>query len=440
MLRRWTGVVILALATFVPSVPATASPRFTKPVVAIPVPPGIGARGEGTGGEPRILVARDGSIVLAAHFQPRDCRTGQASAQAASTCVWVSNDARHFRLAGGDVDGEMGDDVDLAQTTRGTLLESAMTNIGLGSGIPGTTVSRSTDRGRTWTETVDANSAIANDRPFMLATSRGDVLLTYDAVPGGLQGVISTDDGATFGFPFPIVMPPSGGVVADVNAGPVEDHVRHELVVPYGFSQDPSCTAGVNGCFNQIAVARSSLDASQWTQEPVATLPPGTGMTAVVGSAADAAGREYISYGAAAGGSVSTIADRDAHAWLVTSPRAGIWNRPRRVDPPGGSAMLPWVVATGNGNVVVAYYGSPYPDAQGTARPWYLYVARSNDAGRTFRATRVSSVAYTGTGADHQSVLWDLIALALDRNGLAHVAWTSVVNGATEIQYAHEIR
>jgi hypothetical protein len=102
--------------------------------------------------------------------------------------------------------------------------------------------------------------------------------------------------------------------------------------------------------------------------------------------------------------------------------------------------MLPWVVASGNGNVVVAYYGSPYADAQGTSRPWYLYVARSNTAGRTFRTTRVSGVAYTGTGSNHQNALWDLIALALDRNGAAHVAWTSVVNGATEIQYAHEVR
>src|SRR5207244_2952698 len=102
-----------------------------------------------------------------------------------------------------------GDDVDLAQTTRGTLLESAMTNIGLGSGALGTTISRSTDRGRTWTEVVDPNSQILNDRPFMLATSRADVFLTYTAIPGGLQAVKSTDDGRTFGRPIPIVEPPS---------------------------------------------------------------------------------------------------------------------------------------------------------------------------------------------------------------------------------------
>src|SRR5205809_393884 len=102
--------------------------------------------------------------------------------------------------------------------------------------------------------------------------------------------------------------------------------------------------------------------------------------------------------------------------------------------------MLPWVAADGNGRVVVAYYGSPYADAQGTPRPWYLCVSRSTDAGRTFRTTRVSGVAYSGSGADHQNLLWDLIALALDRNGKAHVAWTSVIGGATEIMYAHELR
>jgi uncharacterized metal-binding protein len=51
----------------------------------------------------------------------------------------------------------------------------------------------------------------------------------------------------------------------------------------------------------------------------------------------------------------------------------------------------------------------------------------------------VSGIVYTGSGANHQSALWDLLALTLDRRGLAHVAFTSVTsNGATEIQYVRE--
>ena len=435
MLRRSITVVVVLLA-FLSPLQAQSAPRFTNPVVAIPSP----GSGGTTEGEPRMIVARDGSVVLAAHFQARDCNTGQASSSAASSCVWISRDERRFRLSGGDTGSEMGDDVDVGQTTRGTLLESAMTNIGLGSGIPGTTVSRSADLGHTWTETLDANSAVANDRPFMIATSRGDVFLTYDAIPGGLQAVKSSDDGRTVGSPIQVVGVPNGSPLVDVNSGPVEDRARHQLVVPYAYSTDPSCTSGINGCFNVIAAARSTPDGTTWRQEPVATLPPGSGITAVVGSAADAKGREYVSYGSAAGGSGTTVANSDAHIWLATSPRDGVWTNALRIEPPGTSAMLPWVAADGNGRVVVAYYGSPFADAQGTAHPWYVYVARSSDAGRTFRTTKVSRVAYDGTGADHQPLLWDLLALTLDGRGLAHVAWTSVTGSQTQIMYAHEMR
>jgi hypothetical protein len=312
-----------------------------------------------------------------------------------------------------------------------------MSNIGLGTGFPGTTVARSTDGGRSWTEVVDANSEVVNDRPFMLTTSRGDVFLTYDAVPGGLRAVESTDDGRTFTGPVQIVVPPAGGAVT-ANAGPAEDTVRRELVVPYVYASNPTCTNGANGCLDQIAVARSSLDGTTWRQETVATT-PGSGTTGVTGSAADARGREFIAIGSAAGGSGFTTADSDAHVYLTSSTKDGVWTTPRRIDPPGTSAMLPWVAASGDGHVVVAYYGSPYPDAQGTSRPWYVYLAESNDAGRTFRVTRVSGIVYTGSGANHQSALWDLLALTLDRRGLAHVAFTSVTsNGATEIQYVRE--
>jgi hypothetical protein len=386
-----------------------------------------------------MIVARNGDVILAAHFQPRDCRTGRSSSNDAAACVWISHDRRHFHLAGGDVNLQMGDDVDLAQTKSGTLIESAMTFVERLNGVLGTTVSRSSDHGQTWTESFDANSEVLNDRPFALATSRGDAFLTYDAIPGGLRAVKSTDDGRTFGSPIQIVQPPAGGLV-DANGGPTEDHARRELIVPYVYASDPSCTSGASGCLNEIALARSSLDGTRWTQESVART-SGSGTTGVTGSAADAKGREYIAIGTAAGGSAFTTANRDAHVFVTTSPRPGVWTKPKRIDPPGTSAMLPWVAATGNGHVVVAYYGSPFPDAQATDRPWYVYVARSNDAGRTFSISKVSALAYFGSGAAHQTVLWDLLALTIDRNDVAHVAWTSAVsNGVTQIMYAHEVR
>jgi hypothetical protein len=421
---------------------ATAAPStgFTAPVVAIPTAPGSINKNYGTGGEPRMIVTRDGRVVVAAHMSQWDCITGKPSPGEGHQCVWMSrDDGRTFRFSGGELN-QQGDDVDLVES-GGVLLESTMTNKGLGTGNGGTTLSRSTDGGRSWTETVAVNKTLLNDRPFMLSVPDGGVVITYDALPGGIQLVRSTDHGATWSLPQSVAIPGNGGPVVAVNGAPAVDPKRRQLLVPYAVSSGP-CTAGANGCFDTFSLARGGYDGSGWTSEPVVTLQEGAGAQSVMSIAADAAGTDYLVMGSAAGGTPTTAAVRDAHV-SVAVQRAGSprWEL-RRIDK-GGSAMVPNIVAGAAGRVVVSYYWSPYTDAQSTARPWYVVVADSHDSGRSFTSTVVSKVVWVGAGRDHQFTLWDLFGLALDRRGRVHVAWTQVsgmtANGPlTEIAYSRQ--
>jgi hypothetical protein len=441
------ALTVAALATGGSATAATAS-SYTTPVVAIPTAPGSVNAGYGTGGEPRLLVTHDGRVLVAAHMSQWDCVTGKPTPGTGHQCVWQSrDDGRSFQFSGGEPN-QQGDDVDLAES-GGVLLESTMTNIGLGTGAGGTTVTRSTDGGKTWTEQVAVNKDVANDRPFMVATPDGGVALTYLSLPGGLLMVRSTDHGATWGLPQPVYV--GNEHVVALNGAPAIDAARKKLMVPIGVASSPTCSSGISGCIDTFSIARGNYDGSGFVTEPVLALEPGTGTSSVISSAADSAGTEYIGIATASGATSGisgvyggTPPTKNAHIQLLTQRLGDTTWTGRRVDPPGGSSMLPSVAAGPAGRVVVAYYWSPYPDAQSTSRPWYTVVADSHDSGRTFTRTVVSKVIWTGTGQDHQFVLWDIFGLALDRQGRVHVAWGQVSkdtsNGPlTEIAYSHQI-
>jgi hypothetical protein len=419
---------------------AAASTGYTAPVVAIPTAPGSTNTGAGTGGEPRLLVTEDGRILVAAHFSEWDCVTRQPSPGKGHQCVWLSRDGgRSFQIAGGELN-QQGDDVDLA-VSGGVLLESTMTNKGLGTGILGTTISRSTDGGRTWTETVAANSTLLNDRPFMLAVPDGGVVVTYDAIPGGIQLVRSTDHGATWGLPQSVAVPGGSGPAVALNGAPAIDRVHKQLLVPYAVGSSPTCTSGAAGCLNTISIARGGFDGTGWTSELALTLPEDMGSQSLVSAAADAAGTAYLTVGTARGATPTTGPDHAAHVQLATKDANG-WQL-HQVDPRGGSAMLPNLAAGAAGRVVVSYYWSPYADAQAVARPWYAVVADSHDGGRTFARTVISKVAWVGAAVDHQRTLWDLFGVAIDTKGKVHVAWTQVsamtpTGPLTEIAYSRQ--
>jgi hypothetical protein len=208
-----------------------------------------------------------------------------------------------------------------------------MTNFqGAGTGIAGTTVSRTVDGGRHWSEVLDANHQAANDRPFLLDAGRHDLLLTYATQAGDIEAVRSTDDGASFGLPIPVTPVPPQLAELDLNGGPVYDRARHQLVVPYGFAPPPGC--GGLGCWNLVGLARSSDDGRSWSQERVAIFPDNAWINSAFDVAADAEGREYAAFAVTRGDTTEI--------WFTRSIGPGRpWSQPVRLDRPGAGGMLP---------------------------------------------------------------------------------------------------
>jgi hypothetical protein len=69
-----------------------------------------------------------------------------------------------------------------------------------------------------------------------------------------------------------------------------------------------------------------------------------------------------------------------------------------------------------------------------------IRAAISHDAGAKWTEATVSDdYAYWGRGADHQSAIWDLLGLAMDRRGLLDIAWSAQGGGQAEIEFAHQL-
>jgi hypothetical protein len=418
---------VIAVGLVVAALPAAhgSAPTFEEPVVVIP------PLRSGTG-EPRLAVAADGTVALSAHFQGVNCETGAASDKG-RLCVWLSRDGRRFSLAGGEPSGQQGNDVDIALLPRSkTIVLSAMTNVGLGTGAGGTTVNRSTDGGRTWTSTVSANHSAVNDRPWLLVDGEENLLLTWaDLGSGTILAARSSDGGGTFSPPTPVLLPPMTQPVVSMNGAPMKDAARRELVVPVGSGSSPTCPvfSGVAGCLDTFTLARSGDGGATWHAAETIRLPAGTGATSVVTTAADAAGREYVAVGAIAGFTGVNAGTGSSAVLLYVSDGPGRPFRLQRLSAPGTSAMVPAVGAGPAGTVAVSWYSTPYADGGSVARPWRLTVASSRDGGRTWQrsAPAQRTTAYVGAVLDHQQSVWDVNGTVVDSRGRIHLAWTSLL-------------
>lgn len=428
-----TGGSVAVAATFVPAAAQPARLVFTKPVTAIPAPLGVA---KANTGEPRLQLLPSGRLLLTAQFQQWNCTTRQPSS-ALAMCVWESDDdGRTFHVSGGDP--EAADDADFTVAPGGAALQLAMSDpsVGpatLGSGIGGTNVFRSTDNGRTWSESRFANGTALNDRPFLVRTAH-TALISYTAIPGNIQVIRSTDGGRSWSRPIQVTPIPSSQTI-DGNGGPSYDATTHTLLLPYYYSTDPSCTSGAAGCFNVIALASSTDDGLTWTTQQVAQLPTGEGLTSMAQITTDSAGSRFLTFGAADGGGHYEVD-------IATAKRGGRWSAPRAINGQT-NAMVPWAVTTGRGHIDIAYYRSTAYDAGNTSRAWDFVVSDSRDGGRTFTMTIVGPNAYVGTGAAHQSSVWDLEAITRDKRGRLVVAWSDDrgrAAGPTVIRVARSMR
>ena len=388
--------------------------------------------------------------MLTAQFQYWDCKTRRPLGSAGVTvpgfgiqkqrlCVWASSDhGRTFRIVGGDC-CQNGDDASLAQTpSSGTLLEAYMSNIGIGTGVPGLSLSRSTDNGRTWTDRLDVDKQVLQDRPWLVVESERNVLISFTTAPGNVFVIRSKDKGRSWSVARPVmVVPPE--LVLSLNGEPTYDVARREIVLSYAYSSSHAASdiGGAPGAINIIGVARSKDHGATWTNEVAARLPRGQGVLSLPTFTSDVRGHEYLAYDAAIGA-------HGVGTFLIRSSRDGSWSHPVRVDPPGGSAMEPSVRATGDGHVAVAYYHAGAGDARDVVRRWTTDVATSRDGAGTFTYASASNhVVYVGTESNASATLFDLLAIEIGRDGFVNVAWTDdgttyPTDVKTQIEFARQ--
>ena len=437
-MRRILAVAppVAALTLAAVLVPAGAGQpriRFTKPLTVIDAD----HLGRANTGEPRVQVLPSGRILLGAHFEQWDCDTGKRTADTYSMCVWASDDGgRHWHISGGDP--QPGDDVDFAVAPDGSVLELGMNDFSVGSvtagtGFGGTTVVRSTDGGRTWSQTTDANKQVINDRPWF-ATTPKTLLITYTGNIGNIQAIRSTDNGQSWGLPVN-VSPPANPDTIDVNGGPTYDADQHELLVPFLTSTNPTCASGPAGCFNVLSLATSTDDGETWSSAKIAELPAGSGATGPPQVDLDATGHRYLFF--------PGRLDGHDHVFVMDAARAGHWSAPRLVDSPQSSGIVSWGLASGRGRLDVAYYRSASADGATVSRQWDVVLGHSNDGGRHWTTSLIHPNAYTGTGDGHQLIVWDLLGIARDSRGRVLVAWTDdqgKAGGPTVVRFARSLQ
>ena len=427
------GLVLLGLSG--PMAAAQAPLRdgaaaFLPPVVAIPA--------EVQQTEPQVHVTPEGTVLVGSQFQRFDCRTGAPRLAGSRACIWRSDDGgASFQRSGG---GEnTGADVHFARMPSGVLLYTTLAQPEPGtftSGVGGATILRSTDGGRTWSSTILNGLSPALDRPFLTVLGGSTVLLTYTALPGNLFVSRSTDDGQTFGPGLPITAVPEQ-LEFTRPGGPAVNRRTGEVLQPYyaGTSDDPAVNQSSQSGMLDVKLARSSDGGATWTQELVAArVRPVLGIHSV---AADDQGREFM---------VWSARDESGHVDAWFSRKLGpddTWSAPRALGVPEHSGTLAWVVARGDGGVAVGYLGSDFPDARTETRPWDVRVAISQDAGETWTTHGASgSPVYTGPQSQSLSLTYDMLGMAVDQQGMLHLAFPRRVTRdgvvLTQIEYTRQ--
>ena len=379
--------------------------------------------------EPGINVSPDGRTVYV------DAPTGVPSglndplnSKEAASYVFKSTDAgrsftlldpglRATHLGGGDSDITV-------DAKTGTL---SMTDLWLGS----STVSRSTDGGKTWLSNP-VEGVVAHDRQWLAAATGQRVYHATHQIPSGLVVSMSADGGLTYPTHYLAATPadqtgcvcPPGALA--VRAG--KDALTDKIAVAYytstgGIKVARSVNSGVT--FTNVAVYSGGSDTGGTF--PVIASPGGDRLVAVWKDTQD--GRTEIMFGS-------------SNDWGAS------WSTPR-VLVRAGTGAYPWIDARG-GKVAVSLFHTTETDLAGAddSVRWYEKYLESLDGGRTWSAlvtvdpvpVKRGIICLNGVACSSNRELGDFQSLALDSRGVAHLTYARSVDGRTdtEIRYARQ--
>lgn len=308
-------------------------------------------------------------------------------------------------------------------------------------------VERSADGGGTWESatvtTLDSPGGM--DRQWLVAGDDGFVALLYayfhgpnptraqgaaDDLAGrsSVQAVYSRDHGATWSDPATVV---EAGA-ADFN------QIGHPRLSPDGTLWMPHAWTKIEDDYwhdpSEVRVAVSEDMGATWEVRKVADAPEGFDNLWAVQGDVDARGAMHVAWAARTGDNMTVF-----HA--TSLDKGATWTEPVALRAEGLN-FLPWVAATGDGEVAVAFYGgnaTGVPDDAPEDAEWFAYVARRSGDHATFVVEKVQAEPVKvgpmcPRGGDCVAPMRDLLdypGVAFGPDGALHVAYATSrqVNG-----------
>lgn len=283
----------------------------------------------------------------------------------------------------------------------------------------GVTVSSSSDGGRTW-----STSANADDRPgfadkdSMAGDGNGSLYVAYDDIlnSGGagdqisLRVTRSTDGGATWS-PTVQAADAAGNILGPVLAASANGTVHAawwnltDGNIMADTSRDHGATWGTDVRVNDASGSATPMPGWESSMPSVAL---------------DPLGRVYVAWADRGTGNLDILVSRSADD-------GASWSAPVRVnDNTTGDQWMPSLAVDPRGVVHAAWM-------DGRTGAWNVYYANSTDGGATWSANVRVTTAETPLTFNRPG---DYLALATDANGSAYVAWTDGRTGSMNIYFA----
>ena len=391
--------VPVALAAVLAPADASSARHFSAPRH-------VGPDASDVTGEPSIIVARDGTEYIVAPDGPGvRAPASLGGSGIGGSIIWRSSDrGRSWQRLGSYDVPTGGGDSDIVVAPDGTLFGSGLSYVAC------STVSTSTDRGDTWLPMPIAGcgrTPLSNDRQWNAVYGNGVVYTAIgDTVDSEIDLVRSVVDD-------PVVVPSTTLTLSRTNdyqwPGTVAVDQRNGTTYTVwntaGSPNNCDQSAGSDPC-KPAAASSKVADRVLVSVLPNGSTSPPAPVTVAkrrfdtydsfVVNAVDSAGAVYVVW------SERHPSLHQTWTMLSVSRNGGrTWTAPVKVNRGPATTTFPWVTAGDRGRVAISYYGTTSrgnsPQKVAKDASWSVWSTYSTDGGRTFREYRTTPPMHHGS-------------------------------------------